>query len=600
MNSDSSSIPPAPQTALESDGSDVLYRIKHIGLKSGLDIFPGDLTLAIGPNNGGKSQFLKDLVSSIAYPTNPLTSLGSVEPDFPAGSKRLFEAITRDAPRDPSGHVILDAPSPDLDQQLPLRIPPSQLGLGPGQETNDLQTADIIKQTLGRHLVSYLTTERRLLLLKRQVNRQQNTEGPQTPIEAAFGAAPSVMEWVNQRVRAAFGTNIFLDATVFAAAEFRLGDSAKLSSDQREKRKQIQQLPQLDEQGDGIRSFCGLLIAIAAFRRPVVMIDEPEAFLHPPQAYLIGQAVAELRKYAQIFVATHSAEFLRGILSATTEPTVIRFSKSKSHFVTRKLSSENLKQIASDPVLSSVRVLDGLFYSGVAVTESDGDVVLYRSVMEQIDRSASIEFVNSYDKRLSAKIAAPFLAMGVSCAVIVDFDILRVRDDLKTLYESLGGTWSAIQGLHDSLVKEIEGTDSSNARLESALELIDDARRDIASHGDSASQLVWLRRRLSDVREKATVWGTLKSQGENGLATTAKPHFDSIIAKCEELGLFIVTAGERETWLIPQIPYTKNKRNWTKSALTYLSVNRLKDTHSLKMFVSAVREFCLVDSLGAP
>lgn len=43
-------------------------------------------------------------------------------------------------------------------------------------------------------------------------------------------------------------------------------------------------LPRLSEQGDGMRSMLGLLLPITTATYPIVLVDEPEAFLHRPQA----------------------------------------------------------------------------------------------------------------------------------------------------------------------------------------------------------------------------------------------------------------------------------------------------------------------------
>jgi hypothetical protein len=568
-----------------------MYRLRHIQLSTGNSLNPGQLTVAVGPNNGGKSRFLKDLVSSIAYTTRLMVSLQKVEPDFPHGPGFVIDKIAKNAATDESGNLILDAPSPDLGEPLQLRLSPGALGIGAGDKFTDEQRKKVIRDQFGRHLVCHLTTERRLLLLKRQVNRQPHVEGQQTPLEAAF-ARPDLIEAINTHVKGAFDTQIVLDDSLFAAVEFRLGDPSRFSSDLQTRRKEIQALPQLDEQGDGIRSFCGLLVAIATLERPVVMIDEPEAFLHPPQAFLAGRAIAELCKDVQFFVATHSSEVLRGILSVTSDATIVRFSRSKDVFLTKVLNPADLKTIYSDPVLSSVRVLDGLFYSGVAVTESDGDVVVYRSVLGQMDSSDSIGFVNSYDKRASAKIAVPFRAMGVPCAVVVDFDILRVRDELRAVIEALGGNWNAIKPDYDHLIDHIEGVGDADARLIAATTLLDEVRMNLAAQGETPRQLEWLRRRLKDVREKASVWDELKRTGVDGLSSTAKPYFYAINSECTRLGIFVAGAGEREAWLTPQVAFTPNKRHWTELALTYLSTSPLPETHRLRKYVEAIWQYC--------
>lgn len=574
-----------------------MYRIRKIELTSGIDIAPGDLTVAIGPNNGGKSQFLKDLVSSIALPTNPRKSIKAISTVFPEGSASALKTIAEVLEYDENGHAILDVPSPDFHQPQQLRVMKQALDSVMEGGSDDTNRARFIENNLGRHLVSHLTTERRLLLIKRQVNRPQNIERHQSPIESAFAATPETLSWIDERVQAAFGTKLVLDGTLFAAAEFRLGNTDALNSDRGQRQKEIRALPQLDDQGDGIRSFCGILVAMTASLRPVIAVDEPEAFLHPPQAYLIGRALAELRnRGVQIFIATHSADVLRGILSVTVDATIVRFSKIRSSFATKVLNPVELLNITNAPVLSSARVLDGLFYSGVAVTESDGDVVLYRNLLQELDSSASIGFVNSYSKQLSAKIAMPFRAMGVPCAVMVDFDVLRVRSEFKKIFKALDGDWLTIEAEYDSLIKEIEGSDTADSRLRSALSLVKQARKKLHRQGDARQQLVWLRARLKDIRESASVWGELKKRGARGLTASANPSYDFIIEKCECIGLFIVSAGEREAWLIPEVPYTTDKPKWTESALRYLARNSLPETHPLRKYVRSVWRFCLENS----
>ncbi|WP_026265955.1 AAA family ATPase [Arthrobacter sp. 162MFSha1.1] len=47
----------------------------------------------------------------------------------------------------------------------------------------------------------------------------------------------------------------------------------------------VESLPLLSEQGDGMRSLLNILIPLVTATYPVLIIDEPEAFLHPPQAF---------------------------------------------------------------------------------------------------------------------------------------------------------------------------------------------------------------------------------------------------------------------------------------------------------------------------
>lgn len=72
----------------------------------------------------------------------------------------------------------------------------------------------------------------------------------------------------------------------------------------------------LDEQGDGMRSFVTVLLhVLASTSHSIQLLDEPEAFLHPPQARLLGRYIAEKRRdNSQLFIATHSTDVLDGLI----------------------------------------------------------------------------------------------------------------------------------------------------------------------------------------------------------------------------------------------------------------------------------------------
>jgi len=74
-----------------------------------------------------------------------------------------------------------------------------------------------------------------------------------------------------------------------------------------EYRSALGRLKPLSEQGDGMCSMLGVLIPVVSATYPIVLVDEPEAFLHPPQARILGQSLAVLaqERNLQLFLATH-------------------------------------------------------------------------------------------------------------------------------------------------------------------------------------------------------------------------------------------------------------------------------------------------------
>lgn len=567
-----------------------MYQIESITLHDGATVRPGNLTLFIGPNNGGKSQTLKDLVSIMTGRARSLKAVRGLRARFPHGYLAIVDAIAGHARSDESGSLILDTVHPDMTTVQPLRVIPGNIEAR-DHDQDTLQQK--LHENLGRHLVSYLGTESRLHLVKKQTNRQINIEGHQTLIEAVFSSSTNTQKDINERVFTAFGTKLIIDKTAFAVAEFRLGDPENFPLEIPGYADQIRNREALDDQGDGIRAFCGIVVALETLKRPVVMIDEPETFLHPPQAFLIGQALADLQSAErQVFISTHSADVLRGILSITSDVTIVRLSRCQGGFISRIINPENLRNISRDPILSSARVLEGLFYSGVIITESDGDIVVYRKILEKNDPTASVNFTNSYSKQLSGKIAVPFQALEVPHAVIVDFDILRVEVEFKKLFEELGGSWAHIESDYTKLKADIEGTDNAGERLKQATSLLRAVEPGLAGLPDDEQRVIWLRRRLREVRDAALVWGTLKKTGETGLSAAGKVLYGAVSAAAAAVGLFIVPCGERESWLGPLVPYTKNKGKWTEDALTYLSQNRLPSEHALLAFMRQVQTHC--------
>lgn len=72
----------------------------------------------------------------------------------------------------------------------------------------------------------------------------------------------------------------------------------------------------ISEFSDGINAFVGLTAAVMSLDHRIMMIDEPEAFLHPTLARLLARNLAEiaLERGATMLVSTHSSSFLLGAI----------------------------------------------------------------------------------------------------------------------------------------------------------------------------------------------------------------------------------------------------------------------------------------------
>lgn len=144
----------------------------------------------------------------------------------------------------------------------------------------------------------------------------------------------------------------------------------------------------LEAQGDGIQTFTGLTAAVLSTDFRVLLIDEPEAFLHPPLARKLGLTLTELSadRDIQIFTATHSPDFLMGCFEAGTPVNVLRLTYDKEVATAHLLSPERLRDVTQDPLLRSSNVMSALFYKGAIVTEADTDRAFYQEINERLLR----------------------------------------------------------------------------------------------------------------------------------------------------------------------------------------------------------------------
>ena len=574
--------------------SPLMLKIQSFTTSDGRQLQPSELTIFVGPNNGGKSRLLSDLASAIINPAAPRLAARDVELRTAEGWQDLLGKFVSGRPSDAQGQVRVDGLEPDMvaARQAGLALTTIADWLNPGNAADEDTFAGWILPHIGFRLLSHLRTETRLQLAARQTEPKAEIQGARSVVHALF-EAPDAARWIEQKVQQAFDKHVALDSQAFALG-FVLSPTADLSDHHIDRRQATAKLPKVEEQGDGIRAFVGLLAAVGATTRPIVLVDEPEAFLHPPQAYRVGAALAEqAAEGRQIFVATHSADVLRGILSVSADVQVLRTAQINDTFATKLLDATQLQAIASHPVLSSSRVLEGLFYDAVAITESDGDLVVYRRAMEQLGTRTSFHFVNSYGKQASAALAVPFRHMDVPYCAIVDFDALRERAEFERMFSAFGGNWAVVSADYDNLIQEMVSGDDPAQRLKDTKQRLAAEIVLLDAATDPAAALTIVRRRLSETREHASLWSEYKRLGRDKLNEAGKAAFDRIDRRCRELGLFIVPVGELEAWLPTLVPYSKNKAKWTTDALAALQ-QPLAIGEKLRHFVQDIDQACSV------
>lgn len=188
-------------------------------------------------------------------------------------------------------------------------------------------------------------------------------------------------------------------------------------------------------QSDGTKAFLGLLLELFFSSFDILLIDEPEAFLHPTLAYLLGTAVGKCSARKQIICSTHSVDFLRGCLDSVKELNLLRLTRDGGGSV-HVFEDHDLRKMQRVPLLRTASVMNGLFFNAVVVVEGDSDEAFYQEINYRLKDDPECQslnntlFVTSHGVDTEYKIISILRKAGIPAASIVDFDFLGKSTDV--------------------------------------------------------------------------------------------------------------------------------------------------------------------------
>ena len=304
-----------------------------------------------------------------------------------------------------------------------------------------------------------------------------------------------------------------------------------------------------------MRSFASVVLHLLASTTPsVLLLDEPEAFLHPPQARLLGEIIAKERPpRAQLVVATHSPDVLHGLINVASDHLqILRMRRDGNVNRIRRLDKELVKDLSEDPLMTYSNVLSGVFHERVIICESDADCMFYSSILNLTDvhgeQQPDVLFVHASGKHRMASLAKILSALDVPVDVVADIDVLREDHVLESLAKALGGDWSSIQPLARSVRLAIEqmGPSQTAGDVASAIREVLDS---IPLRGNfpSAKQT-----EIRRILQHASPWDLIKESGEVAIPRgQPTQQFQELIEICKAIGLWIVPVGELEGFCRP-------------------------------------------------
>ena len=474
------------------------------------------VTVFVGPNNSGKSRILREVERYCRLGQKDANDLLLAELTFSGlTSDRAAQSIERiRQPPHPGEALNVDhifVGSKYGRQQVPVA---SLMQFLQAPTSN----VSAFCQWYLRHLTLMLDGSSRIGLVG-----QQGAGDLQRPHESSFQVLfrdDAKRHEVRRIVFDAFGRHFVLDPTNLGQLRIRLSDRAP--RDDIEERgihadavRFHASAQVIDEASDGVKAFTGIVTEVMAGDPSVILVDEPEAFLHPSLASKLAQEVARAALSAdkRVFVSTHSPQFVMGCIQSGAPVNIIRLTYRGGVATARILPSDEILELMRHPLLRSTGLLSGLFYEFVVVTESDADRAFYQEVNERLLQFKpewgipNCLFLNAQNKQTVQTLLRPLRKLGIPAAGVVDVDVLKEG----------GANWTNLLSSAD--VPQL-------------------------SHGSFAT----LRAAVKSAMD-ATGKDMKREGGLAILSSAEKQAAEDLLTQLRQYGIFVVPGGELESWM---------------------------------------------------
>ena len=513
--------------------------ISQITLNTGdvISLNPDSILVFVGPNNAGKSQAIRDIYDMVS--DNPQGVVANSElidkPSVDDVSAFMEEYAVLDARHSKyngfnfeiydfnyqkySDCVEAKEPLPDGFREAFFAF------LNTGDRLSVCNPADQIDRTApAENLIHVLTRD----------------EGYRSKVSNAF--------------REAFDTDVLPHYANGATIPLCLGGDihsfeAESSFEIYEQlNKYLDQYPKAHLQGDGIKSYLGILLYLYYGQFSTLFIDEPESFLHPPQAFQMGRTLGNSTG-KQLFITTHSKELLNGLLqSGSKRLKIIRVERCENTNKFAQIKPDDLNILNTTTFLKYSDAIDSLFHTRTLLCESDSDCKFYEAMLDRVSGShgvtASTLLLPVGGKSRFKDYLKLLRSLSIEPIVIPDADILNDPGLLKALLPEAGGNWDDIKeewiNLNESLRADCRDVTCVSAKAEIDA-LFDECKSPVVTSN--------LRGKITAILATDSAWSTVKNYGKAAFKGGSRHSYEVIEQYLNSRNIYPVPVGELENFI---------------------------------------------------
>ncbi len=519
------------------------------GLSSSLTLRPGSVTVFIGPNHSGKSRILQEINEAVPKEStirfskvlqglefNPIDALSR------AGFQSEIRIQCRQFEKDGVPHIELFN---EAHRIMLLSEFEDVLGQFATVEGMRAQFGHV-GHNLANKLCLHLNGGKRLDILN--ATTRENLSGKMGTTLGILFQDDAKRGEVQRIVRQAFGWHLLIDVTgkdnfraVISETKPPVGVERSISN---EALNFLRKCDEITTMSDGVRAYCGMIAAVTASEAKVVLLDEPEAFLHPALCNSLANELCRKARETgrQLIIATHSASFLLGCVQAAVDLNIVRLTYRSGLATSRVLENKEIVPLMRNPLLRSIGALNGVFFESVVVTEAETDRAFYEEVNNRclaFRNENGIQdclFLNAQNWQ-TTRIIGPLRKLGIPAAAVVDIDLV---------------------------------CEEAGASFQSLLEAAGIPEHSRVSMGQLRGRL----RPQTDEGKK-----NLKARGIEALSGDARQSLEDFIEQLANYGVFIVPCGEVEGWLPNLKRASAYKSVWLENTFEVMGEDATLETY---------------------
>ncbi len=524
-----------------------------------------DIVVFTGPNNSGKSQVLRDIRNHFRDKNIPRIIAKDITSQFLGDIEHLKSKCINK-----NGKYYLD--------NIFVNI-----------ANIEYQWKQKELRDLSAHFINHLSTENRLQTANPAQTFDAVKDFPVAPLHKLYIDDKKEKE-LSVLFHQAFGTEFIVNRGGGSQIPIHVGMTPTM--DEGEDRvsvsylSELKKLPQIQDQGDGMRSFTGILLDTFISNHCITLIDEPEAFLHPPQARLLGKLLAKnTPNNRQLFISTHSEDFLKGLLDADNEHIkIIRINREGDVNHMNILNNDEVENLWKDPILRYSNILSGLFHSKVVICESDTDCRFYQAVLYAMQDENAINpdilFTHCGGKQRLKVVIKALRSLNVKTVAIMDIDALNDKTTFKDIVESAGMIWGDIETHWKSISEYVK---DQRAQLDTAE--VKKAIDAIFNSFNEPQLTTEITDKIKKVIKQSSAWSKVKETGKSFFKGDAYKAFQKIYDLCRDNGLLIVPVGELECFYKPD---SNHGVKWVNNVLEHVDLKVDQELAEARSFVQEI------------